>query len=742
MPAGGRLKYQRQRDAMHCGVASLAMLCSLHGRVPDIAALEELCAPTVQGVSLMGIIKAAESLGLKATGVRASTESLVEHGQPAILHWNQNHFVLLVSVNRRGTRFKIADPAKGVMTLGRGEFERHWLSTGSGSAARGVALLCEPTETFYAAKREEEALRRTHTRKNPFRFLMQYMGAYKRHFAAIALALGAASLMQLVLPFLTQAIVDLGIAHRDISLIWLILLGELLIVCGRTLTNFIRSRLLLHISMRINISLVSDFFIKLLRLPMAFFDTKLLGDLMQRMGDHQRVQAFLTGQSLSVLFTMLSFVVFGAVLLIYDPLIFGVFMAGSAVYGVWMALFLRRRRVLDYEMFEQQAVNQNKTYQFLTAMQEIKLQDCERRRRWEWEDVQAGLFDIQMKSLRLEQTQQAGSIFINELKNILITVLSATAVIDGQLTLGAMLAIQFIVGQLNSPVESLVGFIYSMQDVKISLDRINEIHDRPAEDGPGADTVPPQGEEGEPAIRFRDVDFRYDRHNPAKTLDGVNLDIPQGKVTAIVGASGSGKTTLVKLMLGFYEPERGEITVRGRDIRRLGKKNLRSLCGAVMQEGVIFSDSIARNIATADENPDPGRLEAASRAACLHETVMSMPLKYDTNIGRDGVGLSQGQKQRVLIARAIYRNPEFIFLDEATNSLDAKNEREIVENLRGFYKGRTVVVVAHRLSTVCDADNIVVLEGGRIAEQGTHAELTARGGLYYNLIKNQLELGS
>lgn len=374
-------------------------------------------------------------------------------------------------------------------------------------------------------------------------------------------------------------------------------------------------------------------------------------------------------------------------------------------------------------------------------MQEIKLQDCERRRRWEWEDVQAGLFDIQMKSLRLEQTQQAGSIFINELKNILITVLSATAVIDGQLSLGAMLAIQFIVGQLNSPVESLVGFIYSMQDVKISLDRINEIHDRPAEDGPGADAVPPQGEEGEPAIRFRDVDFRYDRHNPAKTLDGVNLDIPQGKVTAIVGASGSGKTTLMKLMLGFYEPERGEIAVRGRDIRRLGKKNLRSLCGAVMQEGVIFSDSIARNIATADENPDPGRLEAASRAACLHETVMSMPLKYDTNIGRDGVGLSLGQKQRVLIARAIYRNPEFIFLDEATNSLDAKNERKIVENLRGFYKGRTVVVVAHRLSTVCDADNIVVLEGGRIAEQGTHAELTARGGLYYNLIKNQLELG-
>lgn len=723
---------------MHCGVASLAMLCSLYGRRPEIETIESLCTPTAQGVSLMGIINAAEALGLKASGVRATVEALSETGQPAILHWNQNHFVVLIRVNKSRTRFRIADPAKGVMTLSRGEFERHWLSTASAGEAKGIALLCEPTQQFFADMREEEALRRTQRHEKPLRFLMQYMSAYKRHFAAIALALAAASLLQLIFPFLTQAIVDLGIAHQDISLIWLILIGELLIVAGRTATDFIRSRLLLHISMRINISLVSDFFIKLLRLPMAFFDTKLLGDLMQRMGDHQRVQSFLTGQSLSLLFTTLSFVVFGVVLLIYNSLIFGVFMAGSVVYGVWMALFLHRRRVLDYEMFEQQAINQNKTYQFLTSMQEIKLQDCERRRRWEWEDVQAALFDIQMKSLRLQQTQQAGAIFINELKNILITVLSATAVINGQLSLGAMLAIQFIVGQLNAPVESLVGFIYSLQDVKISLDRINEIHAREAEDTPQALPLPHTDE----GIRFDNVDFRYDRNNPAKTLDGISLTIPQGKVTAIVGASGSGKTTMVKLMLGFYEAEHGKITVRGEDITRLNKKTFRQRCGAVMQEGVIFSDSIARNIATADETPDLGRLEAAARAACLHDTVMGMPLKYNTNIGRDGVGLSQGQKQRVLIARAIYRNPEFIFLDEATNSLDARNEREIVENLREFYRGRTVVVVAHRLSTVRDADNIVVLDGGRIAEQGTHEELVARKGLYYKLIKNQLELGN
>lgn len=727
---------------MHCGVASLAMLCSLYGRRPDIDRIEAMCCPTTQGVSLMGLTHAAETLGLKATGVRTTVDGLAENGEPAILHWDQKHFVVLVSVSRRGSRFKIADPAKGVMTMDREEFARHWVSTGRGETGKGIALLCEPTAAFHEAGREEEALRRTRRRENPFRFLMQYVGGYKSHFAAIVLALAAASLLQLVLPFMTQAIVDLGIAHRDISLIWLILIGELLAVCGRTATNFIRSRLLLHISMRINISLVSDFFIKLLRLPMAFFDTKLLGDLVQRMGDHQRVQSFLTGQSLSVLFTMLSFIVLGVVLLVYDTWVFVVFMAGSIVYGIWMALFLRRRRVLDYEMFEQQAINQNKTYQFLTSMQEVKLQDCERRRRWEWEDVQAGLFDIQMRSLRLEQTQQAGSIFINELKNILITVLSATAVIDGQMSLGAMLAIQFIVGQLNSPVESLVGFIYSMQDVKISLDRINEIHDREAEDGAQSLPVPDKCGDDGVAIRFRDVDFRYDRHNPAKTLEGIDLDIKHGKVTAIVGASGSGKTTLVKLMLGFHEPERGVITVRGEDLQRIGKKNLRRLCGTVMQEGVIFSDTIAHNIATSDENPDRARLEAASRAACLHQTVMAMPLRYDTLIGRDGIGLSQGQKQRVLIARAIYRDPEFIFLDEATNSLDAKNEREIVENMREFYHGRTVVVVAHRLSTVREAHNIVVMDAGRIAEQGTHAELTARRGLYYKLIKNQLELGS
>lgn len=546
-------------------------------------------------------------------------------------------------------------------------------------------------------------------------------------------------LLQLIMPFLTQAIVDIGIKHNDIGFVWLVLLGELMIVIGMTATDFIRRWLLLHISMRINISLVSDFFIKLLKLPMSFFDTKLMGDLMQRIGDHARVQNFLTGQVLNVIFTFLSFLTFGIVLFIYDKIIFCVFVAGSIIYALWISSFLRRRKVLDYELFEQQAINQNKTYQFITSMQEIKLQDCEQRRRWEWEDTQADLFKVQMKSLKLQQTQEAGSIFINEVKNILITVFAATAVINGQITLGTMLAIQYIVGQLNSPVEQFMSFIYSLQDVKISLERINEIHE-----GKNEESKENQAKtfDAKKSINIENIDFKYDPHALKKILEGISFDIPEGKVTAIVGASGSGKTTLIKLLLGYYRVMSGSISIAGRNINEYNLKWWRRHCGVVMQDGVIFSESIARNIAVDDGEIDVKRLEQAAKIANIHDYVMGLPLKYNTIIGRDGVGLSQGQKQRILIARAVYKNPDFIFLDEATNALDAKNERTIVENLDDFYKGRTVVVVAHRLSTVKNADQIIVIDKGKVVEVGNHEALTAKRGAYYNLVKNQLELGN
>lgn len=547
-------------------------------------------------------------------------------------------------------------------------------------------------------------------------------------------------MLQLIFPFLTQAIVDIGITHQNLGIIYLILLGQLILTISRTSVDFIRRWILLHISMRINISLVSDFFIKLLKLPMSFFDTKLMGDLMQRMNDHNRVEKFLTTQMLNVTFSLLSFIVFGCVLLGYNIFIFLIFLTGSILYGIWIAIFLKKRKLLDYELFEKQAMNNNKTYQFITSMQEIKLQNCEQRRRWEWEDVQADLFQVNMKSLKLQQTQEAGSIFINEVKNIIITVLAATAVIHGQMTLGMMLAVQYIIGQLNAPVEQLMNFLYSLQDVKISLERINEIHEMENEEN--NKEALNAFHDRDKSLSFKNADFKYDPHNPNKTLDGINITIPEGKVTAIVGTSGSGKTTMIKLLLGYYPLLAGEITIGSTDLQKYNLKWWRKHCGVVMQDGVIFSESIARNIAVDDGEIDKERLLQAARIACIDNYIQTLPLKYNTLIGQDGIGLSQGQKQRILIARAVYKNPDYIFLDEATNALDANNERAIVENLMEFYKGKTVVIVAHRLSTVKNADQLIVIERGKIIETGTHTELIDRQGAYYHLVKNQLELGS
>lgn len=723
---------------MQCGVACLEMVCRNYGRQFPISMLSQICHVTSEGVSMLGISEAANEIGFHSVCVRTTVDNLSLAPLPCILHWNQNHFVVLYKV-RKGKRFYIADPGKGLIKYSLDDFKNHWVSTRSGGEDKGIAMLLEPTPLFYTLK-ADEIEEGENDNPRSFRFLFGYVRKYKRYFGQVVLGLTVGSLLQLVLPFLTQSIVDVGIRNQDIGFIWLILLGQLMLTFSSMAIDFIRRWLLLHISMRINISLVSDFFIKLLKLPMSFFDTKLLGDLMQRMGDHSRVNGFLTGQTLTIAFSLFSFAVFSVVLFLYNWQIFAIFLLGSILYAAWMMLFLRRRKVLDYELFEQQAINNNKTYEFLTSMQEIKLQDCEQRRRWEWEDTQADLFGVQMKSLKLQQTQEAGSILINEMKNIVITVVAAAAVIHGQMTLGMMLAVQYIIGQLNSPVEQLMGFFYSLQDVRISLERINEIHR--AEDENGKRGLHTALDDSSKGIDIDGIMFKYDPHALTKTLDDVTIHIPKGKVTAIVGASGSGKTTLVKLMLGYYPVLEGQISIGGTDISTLNKKWWRRQCGVVMQDGVIFSESIARNIAVDDGEIDEQRLLKASQIACIHEYVMSLPLKYNTKIGRDGVGLSQGQKQRILIARAVYKNPDYIFLDEATNSLDANNERAIVENLDRFYKGKTVVVVAHRLSTVKNADQIVVIDHGRVVEIGDHEELIERRGAYYNLVRNQLELGN
>lgn len=735
-----RFPFFRQLDAMDCGATCLRMIACFYGKTYSNETLQKLCEVGHTGVSVLSISHAAEQIGFRTVCGKITLQKLQEQQPfPCILHWKQEHFVVLYGIKSKPngtTSFQIADPARGLLALDEETFCENWLSTQSDQKERGIILALQPSPAFFEKKEDKTV---SGLSVSSLRFLFGYVRQYKQFFFQLVFGLLLGSIFQLIFPFLTQAIVDVGIAHKNIGFIYLILIGQLFLTLSSVSVDFIRRWILLHISTRINVSLLSDFLIKLMKLPMSFFDTKQIGDLLQRMGDHSRIEGFLTSQTLSILFSTMNFLVFGMVLLYYDGLIFTVFCIGSLLYGGWISLFLKKRRILDYEYFEQRAVNQNKTMQLLNGMQEIKLQNCEKRRRWEWEDVQASLFQINIRSLKLQQTQEAGSLLINQIKNIVITVLAATAVVHGELSLGMMLAIQYIIGQLNAPVEQFMTFVHSWQDVKISLERINDIHLRKEEETDERDLYKPS--EDASGIRIQDVSFRYEGEASPKVLDGICLSVPKGKVTAIVGSSGSGKTTLIKLLLGYYPPTEGNICIDGQNLKELNLKEWRKHCGVVMQEGYIFSETIARNIAIDDGEIDVCRLQTASQIACIADFIERLPLKYNTQIGPDGQGISQGQKQRILIARAVYKNPDFLFFDEATNSLDANNERRITENLSSFYKGKTVLIVAHRLSTVKEADQIVVLDKGRMVEIGTHRELIKLRGYYYQLVKNQLELG-
>ena len=716
---------------MDCGPTCLRMVSAYYGKHYSLGGLREKSFITREGVSILGISEAAEKLGFRSICVQVDYNKLLEAPLPCIVHWNQQHFVTVYKINNQ--QVWVADPGAGKLKYTKEEFSRCWISSRKNGENTGVALLLEPTPEFYAMKDEDETIDR-----KGFRFLYSYLLPYQNLIGQLLLGLLLGSMIQLMLPFLTQSIVDFGINNQNLSFIYLILIAQLMLSFSSSAVEFIRGWILLHLGTRINIALISDFLIKLMKLPMEYFDTKMTGDILQRINDHTRIQNFLTGSSLSVVFSTFNIVVFGIVLLLYNWMIFLIFMGGSVLYVTYVRLFMKKRAELDHKRFAQQSANQSTAVQLVNGMQEIKLSACEQQKRWEWERIQAQLFKVNIRSLALRQYQDSGAVLINQTKNIIITGLVASLVVRGEMTLGMMLSVQYIIGQLNSPVNDLITFARDMQDARLSMNRLGEVRDKPDEEEPTKQLIReiPVGKD----LRIENLNFKYDPLSEFPTLDNINLEINAGKQTAVVGMSGSGKTTLVKLLLGFYPPASGQILLGDTPLENYSIREWRKQCGVVMQDGFIFSDSIAGNIAPGVEHIDKERLRHAAEVANIHGFIAELPLGYNTKKGQEGHGLSQGQKQRILIARAVYKNPEFIFFDEATNALDANNERIIMENLQKFFEGRTSVVVAHRLSTVRNADRIVVIEQGHIAEMGTHEELTVKKGIYYRLVKNQLEL--
>ena len=727
-----KFPFFQQLDAMDCGPSCLRMVAKYYGKSFTAEFLREKSFITREGVSFLGISDAAETIGLRSMGVRISFEQLKKEAPlPCIVHWDQEHFVVVHKI-KKGKVF-IGDPAFGRLEYTEKEFCEHWLATVKEGEENGICMLLQPTPEFY--QEPDEKVSRT-----GFQFIFNYLKPYRKLVIQLLLGFLLGSIIQLILPFLTQSVVDIGINNQDIGFVYLVLIAQLVLFISRMSVEFIRSWILLHISTRINISIISDFLIKLMKLPLGFFDSKMIGDILQRIEDHGRIERFLTAQSIGVLFSMFNLVVFAIVLAIYSLKILLIFVVGSLLYFVWVYIFMKRRRQLDYKRFSKLSENQSKLIQIINGMQEIKLNNYEKEKRWEWERVQAGLFKVSVQSLSLEQYQDAGSVFINETKNILIIIISATAVIHGELTLGMMMAIQYIIGQLNSPLKQLINFMHHAQDAKISLERLSEIHEKKDEEEISAANVKILPENK--SVSITGLVFQYEGPRSPKVLNNINLEIPENKTTAIVGVSGSGKTTLIKMLLGFYTPVEGDIKIGGTRLANFSPKVWRNNCGVVMQDGFIFSDTIARNIVVREGNIEEGRLLHAVKMANIQDFIESLPLSYNTKIGQEGVGLSQGQKQRILIARAIYKNPPYLFFDEATNALDANNEKLIMENMYEFSKGKTVVVVAHRLSTVKNADQIIVLENGEIVEKGKHEELISIKGKYFELVKNQLELGN
>ncbi len=730
----------RQLDGMDCGPACLRMVAAHHGREYTLEYLRELCSIGKGGVSMLGISEGAETIGLRSLAVKLPFKTLRDEVPlPCIAHWRQEHFVVVYEI--KDGKVWIADPERGKVALSERDFLDGWLShkPGANENDEGVLLLLEPTPAFHQVADKGEDKDKDQNKRG-LSYFYSYLFTHKKLFIQLAIGLFVGMVLELIFPFLTQAVVDYGIGNQDLNFIYVLLAAQLMLSFSSAFVDMIRSWILLHVGSRISISLISDFLNKMLKLPLSFFDTRTSGDIMQRIDDHDRVRRFLTSSSLTAAFSVLTFFVFATVLAFYSLKILLVYLVMAALNVGWLAFFMKRRRVLDFKRFELDGKEQDNLVQMISAAQEIKIQGIEKEKRWEWEAVSARLFKLSMQRLALRQYQQVGSLFIGQLRNILITFLAARAVIQGDMTLGMMLSTQYMIGQLGSPIRQLTGLLHQAQDAKMSLERMQEVyHHKEDED------YTQQKLHHFPAARtltLQNVSFRYPGAGREDVLRQINLTIPEGKVTAIVGASGSGKTTLLKLLLNLHQPREGAIYLGNSPLNSFDGRGWRARCGVVMQDGYIFSDTIGRNIACSAETPDPARLQGAVQLACLQDYVGKLPLGLETRIGDDGQGISGGQAQRILLARAIYKNPEYLFLDEATSSLDAKNEYAIMHNLGRFMQGRTVVIIAHRLSTVMNADQIAVLDAGQLVELGTHDQLVWHKGTYYDLVRNQLELGA
>lgn len=729
--------HYNQLDAMDCGPSCLRMVAKYYGKSYSLQTLRERCFITREGVSMLGISDAAEYIGFRTMGVKISFKQLVKEANlPCILHWNQNHFVVCyrIKFHKNGNvDLFIADPASRKLIYHKDEFLKSWLSQKGNDINTGTALLLEPGPLFDSIDDEKQSSRRD------FIFFAKYLLPYKSQFAQLVIGMMVGSGIQMIFPFLTQALVDTGIRDRNLSFITLVLIAQLMLFISQLAVGYIRSWIMLHINSRIDIALISDFLMKLMTLPLHYFDTKMTGDIMQRIGDHGRIKSFLMGSSINIVFSVFNFIIFSIILGYYNWIILVIFLFGNTLYVIWILAFMKYRRILDIKRFNQSAGEQSKIIQLIQGMQEIKLNNCEKQKRWEWERIQVKLFKIGVKGLTIGQIQQTGSVFFTQSTSIIMSFIAAKAVVDGNMTLGMMMSLTYIIGQVSAPIGEIIGFAQSYQDAKISLERLNEVHRKRDEEFNITSKLNYLPEVRD--IYFENVTFSYSGADRDYALEDVTLTIPQHKVTAIVGSSGSGKTTLVKLLQGFYSPNRGNIKIGGTPLKMINPHLWRSKTGSVMQESYIFSDTIAKNIAISTDEVNIERLRHAVQIANIQDFINGLPMAYDTKIGMEGSGISQGQRQRILIARAVYKDPEYIFLDEATNSLDANNEKIIMDNLHEFYKGKTVLIVAHRLSTVKNANNIVVLEKGKIIEQGTHEELTRKRGAYYTLVKNQLELG-